>query len=220
MSALIQSGKINPAGVVSAGGPTGSMAALAVFQLKRHFYIQAIEKAYAVCHEDDMSSERIVACGGIKGPVDHRDALREFAGGDRFLYKDLPQRRQLFDDVYRLLLARFTGPTVEPTIDGRFAGQLIPIAWSGKYYTELITSSDSTLKMLEHYKRKVIYLFGQHDHLIPMHSTYGQEYPEVIAKNRSIVMIPNVGHGLESVAGKPTTSLPYIISSLQEAQKP
>ncbi|MDR7049239.1 hypothetical protein J2X54_001687 [Duganella sp. 3397] len=195
---LAGQGRIAPAGIVGAGGPTAPLSALWAYQMQRGFYVGMVQKAFDRCRAATLDLDRVFACAEARPLAATRAGLQEFLGATAVSPATLAARRQYAQALYRQALAHYAGDVSDEVMPGAFGGVRVPAVWNGSYYSQVFQTRASTVVQLQGYTGKTIYLFGQLDYL---------QLPDpgacAASPRCSIRTIDAVGHGLEDESGIP-----------------
>lgn len=195
---LAGQGRIAPAGIVGAGGPTAPLSALWAYQMQRDFYVRMVQKSFDRCRAATLDLDRVFACAEIPPLAATRAGLQEFIGATTVSPATLAVRRQYVQSLYRQALAHYAGDVSREVMAGAFGGVPLPAAWSATYYAQVFQTRASTVAQLQGYPGKTIYLFGQLDYLQPPDPGACAASPRC-----SIRTIDGIAHGLEDESGFP-----------------
>jgi hypothetical protein len=148
VSALVGQGVIQPAGIVSIGGPHVSIAHVARYQTSYEHFAEIAATAFARCPDQQLELESIFRCAGSRSTPQHLARMRELAGGDTLARAQLPLRRQLFLERYEQGLTYQLRLPEDAIMSGTYLGYPMPVAWNARYAQEQQTASKSTLDQL------------------------------------------------------------------------
>lgn len=205
VSVLAGQGAIQPAGIVSIGGPQVPVSHVAWYQTSREHFAALARKAFARCPYKQLTVEKIFSCAGSPGTPPQLDRMREFAGGEVLSRDFLPLRQQMFRDIYRLGLHDKVLPE-NAILSASFEGHPMPVGWNLRYAQEQQNANKTTLEQLGPYTGKVIYLFGAQDYFFPLPAPgpCRVEGAKTSAPaDCSVKLVDGVSHGLEDAGGFP-----------------
>lgn len=220
VSVLAGQGAIQPAGIVSIGGPQVPVSHVAWYQTSREHFAALARKAFARCPDKQLTVEKILSCAGSPGTPPQLDKMREFAGGEVLSRDFLPLRQQMFRDIYRLGLHDKVLPE-NAILSASFEGHPMPVGWNLRYAQEQQNANKSTVEQLGRYTGKVIYLFGAQDYFFPLPAPGPcrvEGAKTSTPSDCSFRLVDGVGHGLEDASGfSPDAVLDEVVRALDEA---
>lgn len=217
VSSLIQKNKIEPLGVVAVGGPSESMSYIMRYQLGFEFYRNLIAQAFQNYNDDVLDIDHLLSCSNSSSFPEFKSYFDTYIGGKSLAKKDFPVRQEFFKKFVQTTFDHYEKPLpTDEYVKGFFNQFFLSKNWSAGYYTEAFSTKESTLKKIENFSGKVIYIFGAWDHLVPIHPAGACATESHIVLTRCEVrIVEKVGHGLEDENMVPSRdALNQIVSAL------
>jgi hypothetical protein len=219
---LIESKRIQPAGVVFVGGVFDSLASTFAYQVRQDFYFEKIAHAFAQTGKDWVSFADIVKHGNFDyrlGVPNHVPwGVGHALGGVMIRKEDVSTRKFGFEKNYQDSKAAILNSTKEQPLNGSAYAHEVTSLWSSNYMLQILQSEKRVIDQLRGYRKKVVYLYGASDAQVKIPPPEACPAPQRQCK---IEVLEGVGHSLEDGTGLflPDTSLKAILRAVDEVSQ-
>ena len=205
VSAAVGQHAMRLAGIVSVGGPVGSLGNIVPYQVQYEYFVNIATDGFARCPNRELTAEQLFRCAGKWQSPFLLSKMNELMGWPTLTRELLLLRREALRAHWRAAAAQFASLPPDASIGASFEGHYIPSAWNARFPYQQMSAAVGSLEQLGDFDGRVTYLFGTRDHLVPLPAPGPcPARADGSARTRcSIRLIADVGHGLEDESELP-----------------